>query len=352
MTTTLPTSQSPDVSPAHHLLAMMFGTVQAQLVRVAAQLRIADHLKDGPQPIAALAAATGIPPLALARVLRALADLGLVLETETDQFTCTPMGELLRSDTSDSLRNYALLTGSEWIVQPWPRLLESLQTGTSAFEQVFGLPLYAYIQQHQDAAAIFNDALTAISRQEAIILRDVYDFSAVRTVVDVGGGQGLVLATLLDTYPSLHGTLLDLPPAVAGAQAVLQHFIASGRCQLQSGDFFRSVPVGGEVYLLKRILPAFNDTQALTLLRNCREAMTSESRLLVADPDTSSLYGRLFDIAMLGIFDGRLRTDAELQELFAGAGLTLTRAIGTRSTLRLVEGVPIERLSDGGTRMK
>lgn len=340
MTNAFPTFSSPEVSPAHRLLAMMFGTVQAQLVRVAAQLRIADLLKDGPQSLTTLAEATGIPASPLARVLRALADLGLVQETATDQFRCTPMGELLRSDTSDSLRQYAILTGSKWIVQPWPMLLQSLQTGTSAFEQVFTLPLYSYVQHHPEAAAVFNDALTAISRQEAVVLQEVYDFAAVRMVVDVGGGQGLVLATLLETYPSLHGILLDLPPAVAGAQSVLQPFVVSGRCQLQSGDFFRSIPAGGEVYLLKRILPAFNDTQTLTLLRNCREAMSPESHVLIADPDTSSLYGRLFDIAMLGIFDGRLRTDDALRELFAGAGLMVTRTIPTRSTLRLVEGKP------------
>jgi predicted transcriptional regulator len=340
MTKTLPPSQSPDVSAAHHLLAMMFGTVQAQLIRVAAQLRIADLLKDGPQPITALAEATGIPASPLARVLRALTDLGVVEETEADQFRCTPMGELLQSDTPGSLRHYAILTGSEWIVSPWPKFLQCLQTGTSAFEHVFGSPLYTYIQQHADAAAVFNDALTSISQQEAVVVRDVYDFAAVRTVVDVGGGQGLVLATLLEIYPSLHGILLDLLPAVAGARTALHAFIASGRCQLHSGDFFRSVPVGGDVYLLKRILPAFNDTQALTLLRNCREAMSSESRILIADPDTSSLYDRLFDITMLSIFDGRLRTNTELRDLFASAGLVLTRIIPTRSTLRLAEGRP------------
>jgi O-methyltransferase domain len=340
MTTTLPTSPSPNVSPAHRLLAIMFGTVQAQLVRVAAQLRIADLLKDGPQPIVALAEATGIPSSALARVLRALVDLQVLREPENDCFACTPMGDLLGSDTPDSLRQYAILTGSEWIVQPWPQLLHSLQTGTSAFEQVFDRPLYTYVQQHPEAAAVFNDALTAISRQEAVVLREVYDFSAVRMVVDVGGGQGFVLASLLETYPSLHGILLDLPPAVASAQTVLHPFLAGGRCQLHSGDFFRAVPTGGEVYLLKRILPAFNDTHAVTLLRNCREAMGPQSRILIADPDTSSLYGRLFDIAMLGIFDGRLRTDAELQELCTSAGLEVTRILPTRSTLRLVEGRP------------
>lgn len=341
MTNAMPAPHSPDVPPAHHLLAMMFGNVQTQLIRVAAQLRIADLLKDGPKPIAALAEATGTDASALARVMRALTDLGLVVETATRQFTCTPLGELLRSDTPDSLRSYALLVGSEWLTRPWPNLLQSLQMGTSAFEQVFGMPLYEYMQQHADAATVFNDALTSISQQEAIALREAYDFSAVRTLVDVGGGRGLLLATLLQAYPSLHGMLLDFSSVVAGAQTLLQPEIDSGRCQIGGGDFFRIVPAGGEVYLLKRILPAFNDTQVLTILRNCRDAMPPDGCILVADPDTSSLYGRLFDIAMLGIFDGRLRTDAELRELFASTGLVLTRTITTRSTLRLVEGRPM-----------
>lgn len=205
MTNAMPASHSPDVPPAYHLLSMMFGTVQTQLIRVAAQLRIADLLKDGPKPIAELAEATGTDASALTRVMRALTDLGLVLETATRQFTCTPLGELLRSDTPDSLRSYALLVGSEWLTRPWPNLLQSVQTGTSAFEQVFGTPLYEYMQQHPDAAAVFNDALTSISKQEAIALREAYDFSEVRTLVDVGGGRGLLLATLLQAYPRPRG---------------------------------------------------------------------------------------------------------------------------------------------------
>src|SRR2546425_6632097 len=146
MMNAMPAPHSPDVPPAHHLLAMMFGTVQTHLIRVAAQLRIADLLKDGPQPITALAEATGTDASALARVMRALTDLGLMVETETRQFTCTSLGNLLRSDTPDSLRSYALLIGSEWLTRPWPYLLQSVQMGTSVFEQVFGTPLYEYMQ--------------------------------------------------------------------------------------------------------------------------------------------------------------------------------------------------------------
>lgn len=339
MMNTVPASHSPDVPTVHHLLAMMFGTVQTHLIRVAAQLRIADLLKDGPKSIAELAEATGTDASALARVMRALTDLSLMMETETHQFTCTSLGNLLRSDTPDSLHSYALLVGSEWLTHPWPNLLQSVQTGMSVFAQVFGTPLYEYMQQHPDAAAVFNEALTSISQQEAIALRAAYDFSEVRTLVDVGGGHGLLLATLLQAYPSLHGILFDFPSVVEGTQSLLQPEIDSGRCQISGGDFFLAVPPGGDAYLLKRILPAFNDTQAQAILRNCRDAISPDGRVLVADPDTSSLYGSLFDIAMLVIFGGRLRTDAELRELFAGAGLTLTRTISTQSTLRLVEGI-------------
>lgn len=190
MTDAMPTSPVSDVPPAHHLLAMMFGHVQTHLLRVAAQLRLADLLQGGPKPLAALAEATGTDAAALARVLGALTALGLVVETEAQQFISTPLGDLLRSDTPDSLRSYALLIGSEWLTRPWPSLLESVQTGTSAFAQVFGMPLYAYLQHHPEAAAVFDDALTAISQQEALALREAYDFAAVRTLVDVGGGVG------------------------------------------------------------------------------------------------------------------------------------------------------------------
>ena len=339
MTNTLPAPHSPAVSPTHDLLSMLFGMVQTQLLRVAAQLQIADLLKDGPQPLATLAQATGTDASALARVLRALSDLGLVEETATGQFICTTLGELLQSDRPDSLHKYALLVGSEWITRPWPDLLQSMQTGTSAFQQVFGAPLYEYVQHHPDAAGVFNDALTSISQQETLALQEAYDFSSVYTLVDVGGGRGLVLATLLQAYPSLRGILFDLPSVVAGVEALLQPAVDSGRGKIEGGDFLQAVPAGGDVYLLKRILPAFNDSQVQSILCNCRNAMAQDGRVLVADPDTSSLYGSLFDIAMLAIFDGRLRTEAELRELFAGAGLTLSRMIETRSTLRLVEGV-------------
>jgi hypothetical protein len=337
-----PAATARRLSTTHRLLAMLMGNMQTQLIRVAAQLGLADLLKDGPKGVEELAEATAANLSALRRVMRALVDLGLVVETETRQFRSTPLGALLETDAPNSLRAYAILAGAEWLTRPSAHLLRAVQTGTNAFENLFGMSLYEYVPQHPDAAALFNEALTSVSKQEAIAFRDAYDFSAVSTVVDVGGGRGFLLSTLLESYPSLRGILLDLPTVIAGAgaDAVLQPHVSTGRCEIIGGDFHRSVPSGGDVYILKRILPAFDDAQATIILRNCRDAMGPGGRVLVVDPDTSSLYGSLFDISMLVLFGGRLRTQDDLRGLFVKSGLALTRAVTTQSTLWLVEGCP------------
>ncbi|MBX9252498.1 hypothetical protein H1Q63_00590 [Desmonostoc muscorum CCALA 125] len=233
--------------------------------------------------------------------------------------------------------------GGSLAFDTWANLLHSVHTGMSAFEDRFGMNIYAYLQHHSDDAAAFYDAMTSVSNQESQAICEVYDFSACRTVVDVGGGQGFLLATLLQAYPSLHGILLDLPQVVDSAHAVLQDKITAGRCQIVGGDLLTAIPPGGDVYIIKRVLVDRDDAQARTLLTNCRNVMKPHSRVLVADPDITSLYGRLFDISMLTVFGSgsRIRTPAELRDLFASAGLKLTRTLSTPSALLLVEGVPV-----------
>ncbi len=342
MTDVLPAQQAPAVPPAHPLLAMMLNAAQSQLLRVAAQLGIADVLHEGPKTVPELAAATGTQASALSRIMRALLCLDLVAETAPQQFTCTPLGTLLQADTPTSLRGYALLFGSPLFFQMWPQLLHSVHTGASGFADLFGTDAYAYLQHHPAEAAMFYEAMTSVSKHESRTICEVYDFSTCRTVVDVGGGRGFLLATLLQTYPSLQGILLDLPQVVDGAQAVLGAEVAAGRCQLVRGDFLTAVPAGGDVYLIKRVLVDRDDTQARTLLTHCREAMGPQGRVLVADPDLTSLYGILFDLAMLVAFgsESRIRTETEMRDLFASAGLKLTRTMATTSALCLVEGVP------------
>lgn len=335
------TNAKEDVSPAEKLLTMTLGMAQTQLLSVAAQLKLADRLKDGPQSVETLAEATGMHPPSFARLMAALAHMGLLAETAPGQFSCTAMGALLQTDASHSMRHVAMLYGGEWFTNAWPQLLESVRTGTSAFESAFGMNVYAYFEKNPAARDVFQHAMSNFSNEEGIAIRDNYDFSLCRTVVDVGGGYGQLLAILLQALPSLTGVLFDVPAVVEGARQALQSEPFNDRCDFVGGDFMTAAPAGGDVYILKRILMDRTDEQVCTLLRNIRRAMALGGRVLVAEPDTSCLYGRLLDIHMLVNFGSRLRTDTEVQALLVQSGFKPGRAIGTGSStsLRLLEGI-------------
>ncbi len=342
MTNDILTQSPADSSLAQHLLVMALGVAQTSVLCTAAQLGLADHVKDGPKSVAALAQATGTHPPTLTRLMEVLAHLGLFAETAPGQFTCTPLGALLQTDAPHSVRHFAMLMGGEWFGPTWPRLAQSVRTGTSAFESVFGMNVYNYLPQHPAALAVFQQTMSDLSADEGIAVRDAYDFARCHTVVDVGGGRGGLLAILLQAFPSLQGILFDLPVVVEGAQAVSQMEPLRERCQLVGGDFLAAVPAGGDLYILKRVLVDRTDDEARTLFTNIHHAMAPQGRVLVADPDGRSSFGKLYDMLMLMAFGSRLRTEAEVQALFAQTGFTLTRAIETRAstTLRLLEGVP------------
>ena len=329
------------ISPAQQLLTMTLGIVQTQLLNVAAQLKLADRLKDGPQSAVELAEATGMDPAALTRLMASLAHIGVFAETAPGQFSCTPIGVLLQTDALHSMRDVALTYGGEWFTNAWPRLLESVRTGTSVFESAFGTNAYSYFEANPAARAVFQQAMSSFSIEEGIVVRDYYDFSSCRMVVDVGGGYGQLLGLLLQALPSVKGVLFDLPAVIQAAHRSLQSEPFSKRCDFVGGDYNVTVPAGGDMYILKRILQSRTDPQVCTLLRNIRNAMAVGGRVLVIEPDTSSLYGRLLDIHMLVNFGGRLRTDAEVKELFVQSGFKPGRMISTNSnaTLRLLEGI-------------
>jgi len=330
-----------DASPAQKLLTMTLGIVQTQLLNVAAQLNLADRLKDGPKSAAELAEATGMDPAAFARLMASLAHIGVFAETARGRFSCTPMGALLQTDALHSMRDVALTYGGEWFTKPWPRLMESVRTGTGVFESTFGMKAYAYFEKNPAARAVFQGAMSSFSNEEGIVVRDSYDFSSCRVVVDIGGGYGQVLAVLLQALPSLKGVLFDVPAVIEAARRDLQSEPFSQRCDFVGGDYNVAVPAGGDMYILKRILQSRTDPQVGTLLQNIRSVMAPGARILVAEPDTSSPYGRLLDIHMLVNFGGRLRTDAEVKALLMQNGFTPGRAISTGSStsLRLLEGI-------------
>ena len=327
-------------TPENQLLAMMLGVAGTELIGLAAQLGIADLLRDGSQPIGTLAEATSTQEQPLLQAMRALAALGVFAEPQPRCFANTSLGELLRADAPNSLRGYAVLLASGMMLRGWANLPHALRTGQGALDDALGMETYAYLQQNPLEAAVFDAAMSSVSQQESTALRDAYDFSRFTTLVDVGGGRGLVMAVLLDTHPALRGVLLELPMVAEGASALLARHVAGGRCRIEAGDFLTGVPSGGEAYLLKRVLVVLDDEKARRVLRNCRDAMVTGGCLLVAEPDPSTLYGRLYNVFMLMAHGTRLRDEAEMGELLAAAGFRLARAIGTHSALRLFEAEP------------
>ena len=335
----------PPEAVVHELIS---GFQRTQLLYVMAALGLADRLQDGPKSSEALARASGAHPHALARLLRALASLGVVDYVAPDTFALTPLSACLLSDAPGSLRTMALVAGA-LNYRAWGELLHSVTTGQTAFERAHGMGFFAYLAQHPDLASLFDEQMAGgFERRNAAIVA-AYDFSALRTIVDVGGGLGGLIAAILVAYPSLRGILVDLPHVVAGAAPVLAAAGVADRCQVVAGDFFQAVPAGGDAYLLAGVLHDWDDEAAGVILRNCRAAMAGDGRVLVAEqvapPGNAPFPAALLDVAMLVNTGGRERTAAEFDGLFSAAGLRLTTIMRT-GWGRLLEGVAVEPAAD------
>src|SRR5215831_3712473 len=231
-------AETADETPRAALQQMIYGFAFSQMLYVAAQLGIADLLAHGPKPIEELAAATGTQAPALSRVLRALVSVGVFTQDTQHRFALTPHAALLRTNVPGSLRSMAVYWGSPWIWQAWGQLLEGVRTGQTAFDLVHGVPFFTYVEQHPEAAAVFNQYMGERGDYRHTALAAAYDFSSMRLVIDVGGGHGAALSAILQANPALRGVLFDLPPVAAGAQ---DHLAAAGvadRCDTVGGDFF------------------------------------------------------------------------------------------------------------------
>ena len=322
---------------------MIMGFRATQLLYVAAKLHLADHLADEPRAADALARTVGADESALRRVLRALASLGILVETD-GTFALTELGQLLRRDVPGSLHGLAVLYGDDWLWRAYGQLLHSAMTGKSAFAHVHGTPFYDYLDRNSDAASLFQEAMAAYSRLEAAAIAEAYDFAPNSTVVDVGGGDGTLLAALLSAHPSLSGVLFDQPAVIARAEQVFAAAGVAPRAASVGGDFFSSVLPDGDVYLLKSVVHNWDDEPAERLLRTCRRVTKPQARLLIAERvvpiDNAPSEAKLFDINMLAIVGGRERTHAEYRALLERSGFALLREIPTKSPLSLIEACP------------
>lgn len=301
-------------------------------------------MAEQPRTAEDLAAATGVHARSLYRVLRALASIGVFAEDDLGRFGLTPLAATVRSDVIGSLRGMAQLWGDPLHWQAWGSFLDTVRTGRSGFELAFGMPLFDVFAQHPQQARMFNEAMTAFSGYEAGPIADAYDFSDVGTLVDVGGGQGLLLPTILRRYSAMHGVLFDLPPVVADGSAPLDALGVRERVSVAGGDFISSVPEGGDAYMLKNIVQDFDDAQATAILAAVRRANGSRGRLLVVQEvipaGNTPAVGKLLDMQML-LIGGRERTAAEYRAHFAAAGFRLTRIVPTQAPLHVIEGEPL-----------
>jgi orsellinic acid C2-O-methyltransferase len=339
-----------DADARRALLQMIFGFFPAKAVNVAAELGLADRLAAGPRRSDDLAAETGTHPPSLYRLMRALAYLRVLDETGPGEFALGPFGGPLRSDAADSVHALALLFAGDTCWRPWGELAFSVRTGQPSFDEVFGVPAFEYMERDPELAAMFNRAMSEGTRQVAASVPQVFDFGRFSTVVDVGGGDGTLLAAVLSAEPGVSGVVFDLPAGSKEARARMEVAGVAERCEVVTGDFFSSVPEGADCYLMKSVIHDWDDDRCVTILRNCRRAMAPEGCVLVVEPilparvePSPALLGLLMsDLNMLACAGGRERTEDEFRTLFAAAGFTMGRVVDTPapSIYSIIEGTP------------
>ena len=339
----LTTENATSRSPSEQMIEMASAYMRSKAIYVVAELGIADLLATGPLTAAELAAASGAHAASLYRVLRALASLGVFIEEEDQTFRLTSLGSTLRSDAPDSIRNWALINGSvAW--RAFGELSHSVRTGQTGFERAFGMPIFEYLARHPDDAAMFARTMIDFHGPEAAAVASAYGLSDVNTLVDLGGGVGNWLTALLNANPNLKGILFELPHVTEEAARRLNSAGLGARCEVVPGDFFESVPAGGDVYLLSHVVHDWDEAHCLTLLGNCRRVMRAGARLLIVEmilpgPNQPS-PGMLTDLVMLVAQGGRERTEVEYRDLLARVGFRLQRVVPTATSVSVVEAIP------------
>lgn len=333
------------VSPRESLRQSIDGYQLSQCLYVAARLGIADLLKDGPKHYDALAKESGAKPNALFRLLRTLAAAGVFAQLQGEQFGLNQMSGYLCRDSPGSLRAWAILSG-EQPYPAWGHLLHSVTTGEAAFDHLHGMSEWQYRAQDPSAARVFNEAMSENVRAGIAAILEAYDFSQFGRIVDVGGGQGALLAGILRANPPVRGVLFDLERVVQSAKESLKEAGVSERCELVGGSFLEEVPGGGDAYIIKDVLLDWEDGEVAQILRNCRKVMKENQALLIIERVIASgkptLDAALVDMRMMVMNGGRTRTVEEFRALLSTAGFEFVRSVPTRSPYLILEGRPVQ----------
>jgi hypothetical protein len=332
-----------DAPPAEAQIAeILLSQVVPRLVYVAASLKLADHLAQGPRTAEDLAPLTGTHAPSLYRVLRTLASLGFFTEDAERRFALQPLGAVLESGTPSHAA--ALILGGELFTRSLDNFLYSVQTGRTGFERSYGMPVFDWLGANPLQASLFNDTMVGFHGMEPAAVAAAYDFSVFETIADVGGSTGNMLATILSQYPRPRGILFDLPHVVRDAPRLFQQRGLMDRIAIEAGSFFERVPVGADAYILSHIIHDWNQEQCLTILGHCRRAMRSNGCLLLVEmvlPEGDVPHpGKLLDMVMLTVPGGEERTPSQYNVLLDQAGFRMTRVVPTASLVSIVEAVP------------
>jgi hypothetical protein len=322
---------------------MITGYWVSQAIFVAAKLGIADLVKDEPKTVDELAKATGTHAPSLYRLLRALASVEIFAADDAGRFGLTEMARCL-VDGSMSQRSVALMLGDEHY-GAWNELLYSVQTGKPGFDKLYGKPVFDWYCEHPEQAKIFDAAMTGFHGEETQKMIDAYDFSQFKTIVDIGGGNGSVMIPVLQRNPNVRGILFDLASVIERSKPALERAGVADRCEAVAGDFFKSVVAGGDAYMMRHIIHDWTDQQCTTILKNIRQVIPLNGKLLVVEivipPGNEPNFGKFLDLNMLVIPGGRERTEEEYATLFAGADFKLECIVPTKSAVSIVVGRPV-----------
>jgi hypothetical protein len=333
-----------ELPPPMRVFLMSQGTIISTSLSLAAELGIADHLAGGPRSSKELAQATSAHPRSLYRLLRLLSSLGVFTEIQADSFAQTPLSECLRTGVPGSLRSWLRMIGLKNRQQMHGEAIHSIKTGEPVFERVLGMEFFAYLAAHPDEAEIFNQAMNDLGKGVAAAVVSSYDFSGIGKIIDVGGGYGTLISAILQKYPEMSGILFDSPHVAEGARESIASAGLAQRCEVVGGDFFKSIPSGCDAYLLRWIIHDWEHEQAVTILRNCRQAMGDRSRLLLVEmvlPAGNEFHsGKLLDYIMLTFLGGQERTGEEYESLLREADLRLNKVVPTHSDWSIIEAVP------------
>jgi hypothetical protein len=327
------------------MLQIISGFWVSRAVYVIAKLGIPDELKSGPKTVEELASATNTHAPSLYRILRALVSVGVLSSVEDGRFNQTPLSETLVTDAPGSLRWFAVSELGQEHYPAWGNLMHSVKTGEIAFDNFFGVDIWKYFQQNPEDAAVFNNSMTSVTAHTNEAITSLYDFSQFGTIVDVGGGHGGLITSILEKNPQVKGILFDAAEVIEGARPKIEAAGLADRLETVAGDFFKSVPEGGDAYIMKWIIHDWDDEKSNTILKNIRSRMQPTNKLILVDcvvPETHEPhFSKFIDLNMLVMTGGKERTEKEFAQILEAAGFKLVRVITTDVPHSIVEAQPV-----------